>query len=85
MAERLGLSELNGAVKKVLAANFYGAGMVVIGEISEINIHSNGHCYLTLIEKGESEDRIVAQARATIWSYTFRMLRPFSRPRPVNN
>jgi exodeoxyribonuclease VII large subunit len=76
MAERLSLSELNGAVKKVLAANFT-APVWVIGEISEINIHSNGHCYLTLIEKGESEDRIVAQARATIWSYTFRMLRPF--------
>ena len=60
----------------MLAANFT-APVWVIGEISEINIHSNGHCYLTLIEKGESEDRIVAQARATIWSYTFRMLRPF--------
>ena len=76
MTERLSLSELTGTVKKVLAANFT-APVWVIGEISEINIHSNGHCYLTLIEKGESEDRIVAQARATIWSYTFRMLRPF--------
>ncbi|HWR99866.1 MAG TPA: exodeoxyribonuclease VII large subunit, partial [Prolixibacteraceae bacterium] len=76
MKERLSLSELNGEVKKVLSANFT-APVWVIAEISEINIHSNGHCYLTLIEKGESEDRIVAQARATIWSYTFRMLRPF--------
>ncbi|MCK9641037.1 MAG: exodeoxyribonuclease VII large subunit [Prolixibacteraceae bacterium] len=76
MTERLSLSELNGAVKKVLASNFT-TPVWVVGEISEINIHSNGHCYLTLIEKGDSEDRIVAQARATIWSYTFRMLRPF--------
>lgn len=76
MNERLSLSELTGEVKKVLSANFT-APVWVIGEISEINVHSNGHCYLTLIEKGESEDRIVAQARATIWSYTFRMLRPF--------
>lgn len=76
MKERLSLSELNGEVKKVLSANFT-APLWVIAEISEINIHSNGHCYLTLIEKGESEDRIVAQARATIWSYTFRMLRPY--------
>jgi len=76
MNERLSLSELNGTVKKVLAASFT-APVWVIGEISEINVHSNGHCYLTLIEKGESDDRIVAQARATIWSYTFRMLRPF--------
>ncbi len=76
MKDRFSLSELNGEVKKVLSANF-NAPVWVIGEISEINVHSNGHCYLTLIEKGESEDRIVAQARATIWSYTFRMLRPF--------
>ncbi|MEI7829417.1 MAG: exodeoxyribonuclease VII large subunit [Prolixibacteraceae bacterium] len=76
MNERFSLSELNGQVKKVLSAGFI-APVWVIGEISEINVHSNGHCYLTLIEKGESEDRIVAQARATIWSYTFRMLRPF--------
>jgi exodeoxyribonuclease VII large subunit len=76
MNERFSLSELNGEVKKVLTANFT-APVWVIGEISEINVHSNGHCYLTLIEKGESEDRIIAQARATIWSYTFRMLRPY--------
>ncbi len=74
--ERLSLSELNGAVKIVISAGFTSP-VWVIAEISEINIHSNGHCYLTLIEKGESEDRIVAQARATIWSYTFRILRPF--------
>ncbi len=76
MNERFSLSQLNGEVKKVLSANFT-APVWVIGEISEISVHSNGHCYLTLIEKGESEDRIVAQARATIWSYTFRMLRPY--------
>ncbi len=76
MKDRFSLSELNGEVKKVLSSNF-AVPVWVIGEISEININSNGHCYLTLIEKGDSEDRIVAQARATIWSYTFRMLRPF--------
>jgi len=74
--ERLSLSELTGEVKKVLSDNFT-APVWVIAEISEINIHSNGHCYLTLIEKGDTEDRIIAQARATIWSYTFRMLRPY--------
>ena len=76
MNERLSLSELNGTVKKVLAASF-NAPVWVVGEISELNVHSNGHCYLILIEKGTSDDKIVAQARATIWSYTFRMLRPF--------
>ncbi len=76
MNERFTLSVLHGEIKKSLSATF-SAPMWVIGEISEINVNSNGHCYLTLVEKGETEDRIVAQARATIWSYTFRMLRPF--------
>lgn len=76
MNERFSISELNGEVKKVLSANFT-APVWVVGEISEINVNSSGHCYLTLIEKGENDDRIMAQARATIWSYTFRMLRPF--------
>ncbi len=76
MNERLSLSELNGQVKKVLSANFT-APVWVIGEISEMSVNASGHCYLTLIEKGSSEERIVAQARATIWSYTFRMLRPY--------
>ncbi len=76
MDERLSLSELNGTVKKVLTASF-NAPVWVVGEISELNVHSNGHCYLTLIEKGTTDDKIIAQARASIWSYTFRMLRPF--------
>jgi exodeoxyribonuclease VII large subunit len=76
MKERLSLSELNGQVKKVLSENFT-APLWVIGEISELNVNASGHCYMTLIEKSESEDRIIAQVRATVWSYTFRMLRPF--------
>lgn len=76
MKDRFSISELNGEVKKVLSSNF-AAPLWVVGEISEINVNANGHCYLTLIEKSESEDRIVAQARGTIWSYTFRMLRPY--------
>lgn len=76
MNDRLSISQLNGEVKKVLSANFT-APVWVIGEISEISVNSSGHCYLTLIEKDENDDRIIAQARATIWSYTFRMLRPF--------
>ena len=76
MNERLSISELNGEVKKVLSASFT-TPLWVMGEISEINVNASGHCYLTLIEKGGPEERIVAQVRATIWSYTFRMLRPF--------
>ena len=76
MNDKLKLSQLNSKVKEALSAAF-PASVWVIGEISEIKIQANGHCYLVLVEKEEHGDRIVAQARATIWSYTFRMLRPF--------
>ncbi len=76
MKEQLKLSELNGRVRKSLSAAF-PSPVWVIGEISEIKTNQSGHCYLMLVEKEEGGDRIVAQARATIWSYTYRMLRPF--------
>jgi len=76
MNERLKLSELNGLVKKAVSAAFT-APVWVIGEISELKTNRSGHCYLNLIEKEENGDAIVAQARATIWSYTFRMLQPY--------
>lgn len=76
MNERLKLSELNGLVKKAVGEAFT-APVWVIGEISELKTNRSGHCYLNLIEKEENGDAIVAQARATIWSYTFRMLRPY--------
>ena len=76
MNERLKLSELNGLVKKAVGEAFT-APIWVIGEISELKTNRSGHCYLNLIEKEENGDAIVAQARATIWSYTYRMLRPF--------
>ena len=76
MNEQLKLSELNGLVKKAIGEAFT-APIWVICEISELKINRNGHCYLVLIEKEENGDAIVAQAKATIWSYTFRMLQPY--------
>jgi exodeoxyribonuclease VII large subunit len=76
MNEAIKLSELNGLVRKVVTDAF-PEKIWVIGEISEMKINRNGHCYLNLIEKDEATDTVVAQARATIWSYTFRMLRPY--------
>ncbi len=76
MNEQLKLSELNGRVKQAVAMSFT-APLWVVAEISELKINRNGHCYLVLIEKEEQGDGIVAQAKATIWSYTFRMLQPY--------
>ncbi len=74
--ERLTLSELNGKIKESLSHSFPGQYWV-IAEISEINTNTTGHCYLELIEKETTSDRLIARMRATIWSSTFRMLRPY--------
>ncbi len=74
MDQKLTLSELNKKIGEVLAGAF-PVGVWVVGEISELKENRNGHCYLELIEKQGNE--IIARSRATIWSYTFRMLKPY--------
>lgn len=49
----------------------------VKAEISEMNVNRSGHCYLDLIETENGTDTVIARCRATIWSYTFRMLKPY--------
>jgi exodeoxyribonuclease VII large subunit len=49
----------------------------VVAEISEMTVNRSGHCYLDLVETEQDSDTVVARCRATIWSYTFRMLRPY--------
>ena len=76
MENRVRLSELNNRVKGVLKEAFPST-VWVIAEISEMKVNRSGHCYLVLVEKDEMSDEVLAQARGTIWSYTFRMIRPF--------
>ncbi|MDP3435229.1 MAG: exodeoxyribonuclease VII large subunit [Bacteroidota bacterium] len=49
----------------------------VKAEISEMTVNRSGHCYLDLIETEHGTDTVIARCRATIWSYTFRMLKPY--------
>jgi exodeoxyribonuclease VII large subunit len=70
------LSELNLEVQSVIRGHF-PENVWTVAEISEIKINTTGHCYLELIEKDQLTDKITAKARATIWSFTFRMLKPF--------
>ena len=74
MDQKLTLSELNEQISKALQGAF-PSSVWVIAEISELKENRNGHCYLELIEKQGFE--IVARSRATIWSYTYRMLKPY--------
>ena len=49
----------------------------VTGELSEVRETSVGHCYIELVQRDESTGAVVAKARGTIWSRTYRMLRPY--------
>ncbi len=74
MEKQLTLSELNQQIKDALLEAFPGT-VWVVAEVSELKENRSGHCYLELVEK-EGND-IVARSRATIWSYTYRMLKPY--------
>ncbi|WP_167619315.1 exodeoxyribonuclease VII large subunit [Maribellus sediminis] len=74
MVQQLTLSELNEQIKGALLDAFPGA-VWVVAEVSELKENRSGHCYLELIEKAGSD--IVARSRATIWSYSYRMLKPY--------
>jgi len=72
----LGLFELNRQIRQVVQAGFPQA-IWVIAEISDFSHNRNGHVYLELIEKESEGDRVIARSKATIWSSSYRMLRPF--------
>ncbi len=84
--DKITLFELNERVKLALAKTF-NTSYWVIAEISEVKETINGHCYLELIQKDEMRDAPKARARATIWAYTYRMLKPYfetSTNRPLS-
>ncbi|MBN1158269.1 MAG: exodeoxyribonuclease VII large subunit [Bacteroidales bacterium] len=66
------LNRTKTALKSAMPASCW-----ILAEISEMKVNYSGHCYLELIEKEEDNDQIRAKARATIWSATFRMLKPY--------
>lgn len=73
---QLSLLELNQLIKGTLDDAF--ASLVwVKAEISEMTVNRTGHCYLELVDVDPSTKEVLARARATIWSYSFRMLRPY--------
>lgn len=74
--DSLTLFELNNQVKSGIKEIFPGTYWI-IGEVCELSINQSGHCYLELIEKKEDSEQIIARAKATIWAFTFRMLRPY--------
>ncbi|OFX83772.1 MAG: exodeoxyribonuclease VII large subunit [Bacteroidetes bacterium GWF2_33_16] len=76
MEQSISLLELNSSIKETLKQSFPDS-VWVIAEVSELKINRNGHCYLELIEKDVINENIIARSRATIWAFTFRMLKPY--------
>ena len=74
--QQLSLFELQRQVKGSLEDTFT-MPVWVKAEISEMTVNRSGHCYLDLIETESGTDTVIARCRATIWSYTFRMLKPY--------
>ena len=74
--EAIGLYQLNSLVKRELK-NRFPDSFLVIAEIADVKENRSGHCYLELVEKREEDDAVIATARATIWAFTYRMLRPY--------
>lgn len=70
------LYQLSQQIKAVVSDNFTFP-LWVRAEIAEFRENRNGHCYLDLVEKSDSSDQIIARSKAIIWSYTYRMLRPY--------
>ena len=70
------LFELQRQVKGSLDETFSGP-IWVKAEISEMTVNRSGHCYLDLVETEQGSETVIARCRATIWSYSFRMLRPY--------
>jgi len=74
MNQKFTLSQLNEKIKDALIDAFPST-VWLVAEISELKENRSGHCYLELIER--EGNSIIARSRATIWSYTFRMLKPY--------
>lgn len=76
MTESYSLSELGKCIKMMLKTAF-AEPVWVRAEISEMHENVSGHCYLDLIEKADDTDVLVAKQKATIWAFTYRMLKPY--------
>lgn len=76
MKKALCLYDLSCRIKEAVNTSF-PVRIWVTAEISSLNFHRSGHCYLELIDKEEGREEIRSRARATIWANVYHMLRPY--------
>lgn len=70
----LSLYELHQQIREELEVAFPDSYWVV-AEVAQVNVdRRKGHCYLTLVDKGDDARQTLAQAKATIWSSRYQML-----------
>ncbi|MCL2073836.1 MAG: exodeoxyribonuclease VII large subunit [Marinilabiliaceae bacterium] len=74
--EAITLFQLCGYLKETINDEFFN-DIWVRAEIAEFRENRNGHCYLELIEKQTDSDQVAARVKSIIWSYTYRMLKPY--------
>lgn len=76
MNEGISLYDLQKRIKRCLEEGFPRQYWVK-AEVSAIKANYSGHCYMDLIDKGDSEGDIRAKGHAVIWSSSWRVLRPY--------
>lgn len=76
MNDGISLYDLQRRVKGCLESGFPHYYWVK-GEISSIKSNYSGHCYIDLIDKGDSDKDIRAKGHAIIWSSSWKVLRPY--------
>ncbi|MDE6296196.1 MAG: exodeoxyribonuclease VII large subunit [Muribaculaceae bacterium] len=64
----ISLLEYTRNIRNVLSAHPGVHGVWVVAEISDVNRHPSGHCYMELLQKDE-RGVTVAKMRATIWKF----------------
>lgn len=72
------LSALQGHLRAVIE-QYAGGAQWVVAEISECKVNYAGHCYLELVERQDNGKAPVAQARAVIWSSSYKMISGYFR------
>ncbi|KAA5547964.1 exodeoxyribonuclease VII large subunit [Adhaeribacter rhizoryzae] len=77
-ANPIRLSQLNQLIQFTLEDAFQEQRFGVIAETTNISLYPNkNQCYLTLIEKCEQTDRVVASMKARIWGNSYKCIQCF--------
>lgn len=66
------LEKLQNTIERDFADSYW-----VRAEISNVNNHYSGHCYLELIDSEDSEDVVKSKIQGNIWSSNYKLIRPF--------